>query len=101
MDPNAAALLKLLKKFVMEQVILRPELQALQYRGQRVILTVFDICQHNMQRLLPPAVFEETKNSDNPKRELCDYIAGLTDASATRLYNRLTTPSTGSIFDRG
>ena len=33
MDPDAAALLKLLKKFVMEQVILRAELQALQYRG--------------------------------------------------------------------
>jgi len=84
----------------MEQVILRPELQALQYRGQRVILNIFDICQHNQQRLLPAEVFRESQESDNPKRIICDYIAGLTDASATRIYHRLTTPSAGSIFDR-
>jgi len=100
MDPDAAAMLKLLKKFVMEQVILRPELQALQYRGQRVILNIFDICLHNKKRLLPPEVYEESEAADNPSRVLCDYIAGLTDASATRIYHRLTTPSAGSIFDR-
>ncbi len=100
MEPDAEALLKLLKKFVMEQVILRPELQALQYRGQRVILKIFDICQHNRQRLLPSDVYQESLASDNPNRILCDYIAGLTDSSATRIYHRLTTPSAGSIFDR-
>jgi dGTPase len=100
MDPNAAALLKLLKRVIMEQVILRPELQALQYRGQRVILNLFDICQHNRQRLLPAEVFAASEESDNPNRILCDYIAGLTDASATRIYHRLSTPSAGSIFDR-
>ena len=100
MDPDAEALLKLLKKFVMDQVIMRPELQALQYRGQRIILKIFDICQHNKQRLLPPDVYRESEESENPNRILCDYIAGLTDSSATRIYHRLTTPSAGSIFDR-
>ena len=100
MDPDAEALLKLLKKFVMDQVIMRPELQALQYRGQRVILQIFDICRHNKQRLLPPDVYRESEENENPNRILCDYIAGLTDSSATRIYHRLTTPSAGSIFDR-
>ena len=100
MSPVAVSLLKLLKKFVMNEVILRPELQALQYRGQKMILKVFEIYLHNGARLLPAEVWEETQQGNNPHRVLCDYISGLTDASATRIYNRLTTPSAGSIFDR-
>ncbi len=100
MSPSATALLKLLKKFVMDEVILRPELQALQYRGQKVILKIFEIYLHNGERLLPTQVWEETQETGNPHRVLCDYISALTDASATRIYNRLSTPSAGSIFDR-
>ena len=100
MSPTASALLKKLKIFVMHEVILRPELQALQYRGQKVILNIFEIYLNNSERLLPPQVLEEWQQTDNPNRALCDYLSGLTDASATRIYNRLNTPSTGSIFDR-
>lgn len=100
MSPIAMSVLKLLKKFVMDEVILRPELQALQYRGQKMILKVFEIYLHNGARLLPPEAWEESQQASNPHRVLCDYISGLTDSSATRIYNRLTTPSAGSIFDR-
>lgn len=100
MSPIGIALLQLLKKFVMDHVILRPELQALQYRGQKVILKVFDIYLHNGARLLPREVWEESQQDNNQHRALCDYISGLTDASATRIYDRLSTPSAGSIFDR-
>lgn len=98
--PEARETLKLLKQFVMKEVILRPELQALQYRGQQVILKIFDTYQHNSQRLLPAQVYNECQTSENPHRIICDYISSLTDASATRIYHRFTTPSTGSIFDR-
>jgi len=100
MSPVAVSLLKLLKKFVMHEVILRPDLQALQYRGQKTILTIFEVYLNNGARLLPTDVWEESQLSGNPHRVLCDHISGLTDASATRIYNRLTTPSAGSIFDR-
>ncbi len=100
MSPDAYALLKLMKTFVMENVILRPELQALQYRGQQVILKIFDIYLHNGARLLPTQVWEESQQSENPHRILSDHISALTDASATRIYHRLSTPSAGSIFDR-
>lgn len=100
MSPAASALLKLLKKFVMNEVILRPELQALQYRGQMVIHKIFEIYLHNGERLLPTQVWEESQQSGKPHRILCDYISALTDASATRIYNRFSTPSAGSIFDR-
>ena len=64
MSPAAGALLALLKKFVMDEVILRPELQALQYRGQKMILKVFEIYLHNSDRLLPPEVLEESQQSE-------------------------------------
>ncbi len=100
MSPQAIATLKLLKRFVMNEVILLPELQALQYRGQQVILKIFDIYKHNQQRLLPAAVYQECLQTDNPQRIICDYISALTDASATRIFHRFSTPSAGSIFDR-
>lgn len=100
MTPHASQMLKLLKNFVMHEVILLPELQALQYRGQQVILKIFDIYVHNPERLLPTDVYEHSKESDNPHRVICDYISALTDASATRIYHRFSTPSAGSIFDR-
>ena len=100
MSPAATALLKLIKVFVMDEVILRPELQALQYRGQKVIHSIFEIYLNNGDRLLPTQVKEETRLSGKPHRVLCDYISALTDASATRIYNRFSTPSAGSIFDR-
>ena len=100
MAPNAMQMLKLLKKFVMHEVILLPELQALQYRGQQVILKIFDIYLHNPERLLPTDVYKASQESDHPHRVICDYIAALTDASATRIYHRFSTPSAGSIFDR-
>ena len=100
LSPVASQLLRLIKTFVMDEVILRPELQALQYRGQQVILKIFDIYLHNENRLVPTDLRKEMEQSDIPNRLLCDHISGLTDASATRIYHRLMTPSTGSIFDR-
>ena len=100
LSPVASELLRLLKTFVMDEVILRPELQALQYRGQQVILKIFDIYLNNENRLVPTDLREEMEQSAVPRRLLCDHISGLTDASATRIYHRLMTPSTGSIFDR-
>jgi len=96
----ASEVLSLLKRFVMDTVILRPELQALQYKGQRVILMLFETLLHNQKRLLPRNVYAEVEQSSTPRRIICDYISALTDASATRLYHRLSTPSAGSIFDR-
>lgn len=100
LQPEARDTLKLLKKFVMDEVIMRPELQALQYRGQQVILKIFDIFQHNPKRLLPAQVYQECQVSEKPQRIFCDYISSLTDASATRIFHRFSTPSAGSIFDR-
>lgn len=96
----AAEILTLLKGFVFDYVIKTPELQAFEFRGQQMILKLFDTLSENPLRLLPKEHQALYQNSENPPRVICDYIASLTDSQATKLYHKLFTPSMGSIFER-
>jgi len=100
MSNEASELLELLKKFVFKNVINRPEVQTLEYKGQQMILRLFEVLQENPKRLLPVSTYEQYKQSLNKKRVICDYISGMTDNYATKLYHKLFSPQMGSIFDR-
>lgn len=97
--PEAHALLDLCQRFVFDEVILRPEILAVRHRGQRAMLSLFDTLLANPAELLPRAVYAKYADADHPPRVLCDYLSGLTDDSAAKLYRRLTLPGAGSIFD--
>ncbi len=98
MQPNAYRILLLIKDFVMHHVILRPELQMLQYKGQQVIVRLFDIFAANPARLLPVNVMENYEVQGH--RAIADYLSNMTDVSAGKLYHKLLSPTSGSIFDR-
>ena len=98
MAPPAYRILRLVKDFVMQHVILRPELQMLQYKGQRVVVRLFGIFAANPRRLLPTAVHAAYER-EGP-RAIADYLAAMTDVSAGKLYHKLLSPTAGSIFDR-
>lgn len=100
MSPAAAEALGFLKKLIFDFVILRPELQALQFKGQQVIIRLFSAFSDNPHRLLPLPVRREWLDADEDPRIICDYIAAMTDVSASRLYHKLFSPSAGSMFDR-
>jgi dGTPase len=100
MESDAKELLSLLKSFVFKNVIERPELQTLEYKGQQMILSLFEVLEANPKRLLPTLTYELYNNADNKKRIICDYISGMTDSYATKLYHKLFSPDIGSIFDR-
>ena len=100
MEPVAYAILCFLKDFIMQQVILRPDLQALQFKGQQVIIKLFGAFADNPHRLLPRDVYKDYLDHGENPRIICDYIASMTDVSASRLYHKLFSPSTGSMFDR-
>ncbi|MFP1754887.1 anti-phage deoxyguanosine triphosphatase [Lonsdalea quercina] len=99
-DDDSISILKALKKFVMNRVIKTPEVQVLEYKGQRIILKIFEVLRENPKRLLPKNTLNVYKNAENKNRVLCDYISGMTDSYATKLYHKLFTPDIGSIFDR-
>jgi len=96
----ADQILSLLKNFIFKHVIKSPKVQALEFRGQQMILRLFEVLSDNPYRLLPEEHQQAYRASKNPQRAICDYIASLTDSQATKLYHKLFTPSMGSIFDR-
>ncbi|WP_199898303.1 anti-phage deoxyguanosine triphosphatase [Methylobacillus glycogenes] len=100
MEQEAHDLLLILKKFVMDVVIRRPQIQALEFKGQQMIMRLFTTLLENAERLLPSANLAQLQQSGNAERVICDYIASMTDIHATRLYHRLFSPDIGSVFDK-
>ena len=100
MEPTAYKTLCFLKDLVMDHVILKPELQALQFKGQQAIIKLFSAFADNPRRLLPVEVFRDYSTQNDNLRIICDYVASMTDVSAGRLYHKLFSPSAGSMFDR-
>ena len=98
MEPLAYRILRLIKQFVMQHVILRPELQMLQYKGQQVVVRLFEIFAANPTRLLPHTV--RATYEQQGLRAIADYLSAMTDVSAGKLYHKLLSPTSGSIFDR-
>lgn len=97
---DARKLLDLLQAFVRNNVIKVPEVQSLEYKGQQMIVRLFDTIEANPSRLLPKKYFARYDGSGGDARVICDYLAGTTDDFATRVYHKIFTPSTGSIFDK-
>ncbi|MFC7298963.1 anti-phage deoxyguanosine triphosphatase [Herminiimonas aquatilis] len=100
MELSAQLSLQILKEFVRDFVIFRPQVQALEFKGQQMICKLFDVLDENPKRLLPRSDYDLYEQSPNKHRVICDYIAGMTDVHAARLYTRIFTPNIGSMFDR-
>lgn len=88
-------LLNALKAVVFEHVINQPAIQQLRYRSQNMLLDLFDAFHTEPLRLLPhntrsrwEAAFT-TQGQIGADRILCDYIAGMTDDYAHRMYQNL------------
>lgn len=101
-EPEAKAL-NALKQFEMKHIILKPEVQMLVYKGQQMLLEIFEALSADPQRLLPQDLAlewaEAEKAKQNGYRIICDYMASMTDDYASRLYNKLFVPSLGSVFE--
>jgi dGTPase len=100
MNESAERELDILKNFVVNNVIKSAEVQTLEYKGQQMIVRLFEAISSNPSRLLPKKYYVDYVAHDNDLRVICDYIAGTTDDYATKVYHKIFTPSSGSIFDR-
>ncbi|PHQ77797.1 MAG: dGTPase [Idiomarina sp.] len=81
--------LDLLKSFVFKHVIRSAEVKAMEFKGQRIIMALFEALADAPERLLQPSTLQKYQQSANPKRVICDYISGMTDHYARRLHRRL------------
>ncbi|HZH28631.1 MAG TPA: anti-phage deoxyguanosine triphosphatase [Azospirillaceae bacterium] len=98
-DAPIAALLKQLKQLTYDLVVQRAEVQQLEHRGQRIVERLFDALLEDPERLIPMQTWTFLNPGDSRERRVCDYIAGMTDPFAERIYKRLFIPGTGSSHD--
>ncbi|RUO53543.1 anti-phage deoxyguanosine triphosphatase [Pseudidiomarina homiensis] len=88
-------LLDSLKAVIFEHVINQPSIQQLRYRSQTMLLNLFSAFHNEPLRLLPHntrarwQTAYDSQGQASADRILCDYIAGMTDDYAERMYRNL------------
>lgn len=92
------ALLAALKGFVLAQVIHSAPVQQLEFKGQTMVLAVFEAFLSRPEKLLPDR-WRRRFQAEGP-RAICDAVASMTDTSLLGSYERLFAPRMGSVFDR-
>ncbi|MDE1150766.1 MAG: anti-phage deoxyguanosine triphosphatase [Azospirillaceae bacterium] len=99
MDRDAATFLDALKSAVRTAVILSPSVQQLEFKGQRMVVAVFEAMASEPESFLPTDVLERRQGGDDVMRLICDHISGMTDHFLLKSYDRLFSPHMGSVFD--
>lgn len=92
LPPAEQQLLQLLKTFIYQQLILQPELQQLEFRGQHIVSQLFAAFSAEPMRLLPHNTrqrYQQLALQQQGDRAVCDYLAGMTDEYAERMFQRL------------
>lgn len=92
--------LSALKSAVAKRVIRSAEVQHLEFKGQNMVVAVFEALASDPEALLPEKTRERYRTAQQPRRVICDHIAGMTDSFLLKTYERLFSPGGGSIFDR-
>lgn len=97
------------KKMANDIIFESPQLQQIEHKARRVMFDLWDSAWRNyvdkgarVIRILPPRVgklIDAEKAPAGKARQICDYLAGLTDGMIVRTYRRLFDPVFGSIRD--
>lgn len=100
MRPDAREFVEALKALVVEKVIRSPAVQHLEFKGQQMVVSVFETFASDPVSFLPPETLRTYKASGHALRVICDHVAGMTDAFLLKTFERLFSPRIGSVFDR-
>jgi len=92
--------LEVLKDLVTREVILSPSVQHLEFKGQTMVVSVFEAMQADPKRLLPRDACAKFDAASGDQRIICDHVAGMTDTYLLGTYERLFSPRMGSVFDK-
>lgn len=91
-------MLDALQELIKVAVILSAEVQHLEFKGQKMVVSVFEAIASEPAVLLPRNA--RTSHETGGIRAVCDYVAGMTDAFLLKTYERLFSPRMGSVFDK-
>lgn len=97
------------KKMANDIIFESPQLQQIEHKARRVMFDLWDSTWRNyvergprVINILPTRVgklIERETTHAGKARQICDYLAGLTDGMIVRTYRRLFDPEFGSIRD--
>ncbi|MDC7684904.1 anti-phage deoxyguanosine triphosphatase [Asticcacaulis sp. BYS171W] len=100
MQAGPQRFLEALKAFVFDDVIRSPGVQHLEFKGQKLVVAVFEALQSDPKRLLPRDQFTRFDAATDGMRVIGDYVSGMTDGYLLKTYDRLFSPRMGSVFDK-
>jgi dGTPase len=92
-------LLDELKRMSHALVISRAEIQQLEQRGKRIVAGILGEMLNDPGHLIPKQSWADGDETATKERRVCDYVAGMTDSYAERVYRRLFIPGSGSSRD--
>jgi dGTPase len=108
-NPEAKYQAEFYKRMANDLIFESPQLQQMEHKARKVMFDLWDSCWRNyvekgprVIRILPPAVgalVDSAKGRKAKARQICDWLAGLTDGMIVRTYRRLFDPEFGSIRD--
>jgi len=108
-SPEAQSQALFYKKLANDIIFESPQLQQMEHKARKVLFDLWDSCWRNyvdkgprVVRILPPAIGTLIDGADGRRdkaRQICDWLAGLTDGMIIRTYQRLFDPEFGSIRD--
>lgn len=100
---DVATVLTALKQTVRENVVFSPQVQHLEFKGQQMVVAVFEAFSEYPERFLPVSTrhkWEAAGDKREKMRVICDHISGMTDEYLLKVFERLFSPRIGSLFDR-
>ena len=100
LDGEHALLLGAFQALVVAEVIESPRVQHFEFKGQRMVVAVFEAMASDPARLLPTEARRRFDASADPQRVLCDHVSAMTDGALLKAYERLFSPRVGSVFDK-
>ncbi len=111
-SPDVENECKVFKRVAFEGVFLSPQLKQLEHKGSHMLRGLWEVLNTRYVRggtidgqgfqLLPEdaaAEIEAAATEAERARLVCDFLAGMTDGYAARMFQRLFTPGYGSIGD--
>lgn len=94
--------LQIFKDFVLNFVIKQTSIQRLEYRGQQIVMELFEALSSDPLRLLPKNSAKRYQialdNDDNTMRVIADYVSGMTDDYASRLHQALFVSNASNAY---
>ena len=95
-----ATFLGRLKDLVWKKVIQCAQVQQMEFKGQTMVVQVFEAFATDPEAYLPDDAFARFTAAGEDMRIICDHIAGMTNAHLMKTYERLFSPRMGSVFDK-